>query len=157
MVPAEGLFTEFARTYEARKETDLSLSEYLEVCRKDPMVYATAAEPGSLDGAISYFVDGLSMRMPLAPVLMGRLHAGDGVGPPTAMALGREELLTNASQLLMVLGCSEKEGCCSCWLLDENGDVHVCMQSQAFRTQRMHAAGTYMRHLSSGNSSSPLN
>ena len=44
MVPAEGLFTEFARTYEARKETDLSLSEYLEACRKDPMVYATTAE-----------------------------------------------------------------------------------------------------------------
>src|SRR5688572_22964732 len=44
MAPAEGLFTEFARTYEARKETDLSLSDYLEACRKDPMVYATAAE-----------------------------------------------------------------------------------------------------------------
>jgi serine protein kinase len=44
MAPAEGLFTEFARTYEARKETDLSLSEYLDACRKDPMVYATAAE-----------------------------------------------------------------------------------------------------------------
>ena len=44
MAPPEGLFTEFARTYEARKETDLSLSEYLEACRKDPMVYATAAE-----------------------------------------------------------------------------------------------------------------
>ena len=44
MAPAEGLFTEFARTYEARKETDLSLSDYLEACRKDPMMYATAAE-----------------------------------------------------------------------------------------------------------------
>ena len=44
MVAAEGLFSEFARTYEARKETDLSLSEYLEACRKDRMMYATAAE-----------------------------------------------------------------------------------------------------------------
>ena len=44
MAPAEGLFTEFARTYESRKETDLSLSEYLEACRKDPSLYATAAE-----------------------------------------------------------------------------------------------------------------
>jgi serine protein kinase len=44
MAPAEGLFTEFARTYDARKETDLSLSEYLDACRKDPMMYATAAE-----------------------------------------------------------------------------------------------------------------
>ncbi|HSD35202.1 MAG TPA: PrkA family serine protein kinase [Alphaproteobacteria bacterium] len=44
MAPAEGLFTEFARTYEARKETDLSLSEYLDACRKDPSLYATAAE-----------------------------------------------------------------------------------------------------------------
>jgi serine protein kinase len=44
MAPAEGLFTEFARTYDARKETDLSLPEYLDACRKDPMMYATAAE-----------------------------------------------------------------------------------------------------------------
>ncbi len=44
MAPAEGLFTEFARNYEARKETDLSLSDYLEACRKDPMMYASAAE-----------------------------------------------------------------------------------------------------------------
>ncbi|HXV24321.1 MAG TPA: PrkA family serine protein kinase [Alphaproteobacteria bacterium] len=44
MAPAEGLFSEFARNYEARKETDLSLSDYLEACRKDPMMYASAAE-----------------------------------------------------------------------------------------------------------------
>src|SRR5262245_40604805 len=44
MAPTEGLFAEFARAYEARKESDLSLSEYLEACRKDKMVYATAAE-----------------------------------------------------------------------------------------------------------------
>jgi serine protein kinase len=44
MAPTEGLFTEFARAYEARKDSDLSLSEYLEACRKDRMVYATAAE-----------------------------------------------------------------------------------------------------------------
>ena len=44
MAPTEGLFTEFARAYEARKDSDLSLSEYLDACRKDRMVYATAAE-----------------------------------------------------------------------------------------------------------------
>jgi len=44
MLPPEGLFAEFARSYEARKETDFSLSEYLEGCRKDPMMYATATE-----------------------------------------------------------------------------------------------------------------
>jgi len=44
MAPTEGLFTEFARAYEARRDSDLSLSEYLDACRKDKMVYATAAE-----------------------------------------------------------------------------------------------------------------
>ena len=36
-------------------------------------VYATAAKPGSLDNAISYFVDDLGMRLPMAPILRGRL------------------------------------------------------------------------------------
>src|ERR1700747_2690735 len=38
------LFAAFARTYEQRRETEMSLSEYLESCRGDPMRYANAAE-----------------------------------------------------------------------------------------------------------------
>ena len=38
------LFNAFARSFEARGETDMSISEYLELCRSDPMAYANAAE-----------------------------------------------------------------------------------------------------------------
>src|ERR1700736_330759 len=38
------LFTAFARSYETRRETEMSLAEYLESCRGDPMRYANAAE-----------------------------------------------------------------------------------------------------------------
>src|SRR3954469_16002514 len=40
----DSLFNAFARTYEARSETDMSMAEYLESCRGDPMRYANAAE-----------------------------------------------------------------------------------------------------------------
>ncbi len=40
----DSLFNAFARSYEARSETDMSMSEYLESCRDDPMRYANAAE-----------------------------------------------------------------------------------------------------------------
>lgn len=43
-MPTEDIFTRFARTYEGRKEVDISLTEYLEGCREDPMMYASAAE-----------------------------------------------------------------------------------------------------------------
>jgi len=36
-------------------------------------VYATVARPGSLDDAIAYFVDDLSMRLPMAAILQGHL------------------------------------------------------------------------------------
>src|ERR1700736_6601575 len=38
------LFTAFARSYETRRETEMSLAEYLESCRDDPMRYANTAE-----------------------------------------------------------------------------------------------------------------
>src|SRR5262252_8553159 len=38
------LFAAFARSYDARRETELTLSDYLESCRDDPMRYANAAE-----------------------------------------------------------------------------------------------------------------
>ena len=36
-------------------------------------VYATAPQPGSLDDTIAHFVDDLGMRLPMAPILQGRL------------------------------------------------------------------------------------
>ncbi|HVL72404.1 MAG TPA: PrkA family serine protein kinase [Beijerinckiaceae bacterium] len=44
MFPADDLFASFARTYEARRESEMSLREYLEGCRSDPMMYASAPE-----------------------------------------------------------------------------------------------------------------
>src|SRR3982074_345676 len=38
------LFTAYARSFEGRRETETSLSEYLESCRDDPMRYANATE-----------------------------------------------------------------------------------------------------------------
>jgi len=40
----DSLFNAFARSFEARGETDMSISEYLELCRSDPMAYANAPE-----------------------------------------------------------------------------------------------------------------
>src|SRR5260221_47579 len=40
----DSLFNAFARSYEARSETDKSMAEYLESCRGDPMRYSNAAE-----------------------------------------------------------------------------------------------------------------
>src|ERR1700720_1583513 len=40
----DSLFNAFARSYEARSETDMSMAEYLESCRGDPMLYANATE-----------------------------------------------------------------------------------------------------------------
>ena len=40
----DSLFNAFARSFEARRETDMTLAEYLEACRDDPMRYATATE-----------------------------------------------------------------------------------------------------------------
>ena len=40
----DSLFNAFARSFEARSETDMSMAEYLEACRDDPMRYANAAE-----------------------------------------------------------------------------------------------------------------
>src|SRR5213076_1691010 len=40
----DSLFNAFARSFEARSETDMSMAEYLESCRDDPMKYANSAE-----------------------------------------------------------------------------------------------------------------
>jgi serine protein kinase len=40
----QSLFDVFTRNYEARRETDMSITEYLALCKEDPMAYANASE-----------------------------------------------------------------------------------------------------------------
>ena len=40
----QDIFADYARAYEARKESDMSIAEFLEGCRTDPGHYATAPE-----------------------------------------------------------------------------------------------------------------
>ncbi len=40
----ESVFDAFARNYEARRETDMSILEYLTLSKKDPLAYANASE-----------------------------------------------------------------------------------------------------------------
>ncbi|MDB5560701.1 MAG: PrkA family serine protein kinase [Hyphomicrobiales bacterium] len=44
MLPIDDLFTSFTRTYEARRQAEMTLAEYLKACRSDPMMYASAPE-----------------------------------------------------------------------------------------------------------------
>ncbi|NTF43368.1 PrkA family serine protein kinase [Rhizobium sp. AC27/96] len=44
MLNNDVLFNTFARSFEARREVEMSFSEYLEGCREDPLMYSNAAE-----------------------------------------------------------------------------------------------------------------
>ena len=44
MPQAHDFFTSFARTYESRRDSEMSLADYLDACRTDPMLYASAPE-----------------------------------------------------------------------------------------------------------------
>ena len=44
MHPADDLFAAYAKTFEAHREAEMTLPEYLEACRDHPMMYATATE-----------------------------------------------------------------------------------------------------------------
>jgi serine protein kinase len=44
MDTALDIFADYARTYEARRETDMSIQEFLDECRTDPGAYASAPE-----------------------------------------------------------------------------------------------------------------
>ena len=44
MPVAEDIFSQYARSYEGRKDSEMGLADYLEGCRRDPMMYASAAE-----------------------------------------------------------------------------------------------------------------
>ncbi len=44
MTSSDDIFTRYAKAYEGRKDTEMSLNEYLEACKTDPMMYASAPE-----------------------------------------------------------------------------------------------------------------
>ena len=44
MNTVDDIFTAYARTFEAHREAEISLADYLDACRKDPLVYSTATE-----------------------------------------------------------------------------------------------------------------
>ncbi|MGP9819821.1 PrkA family serine protein kinase [Salinarimonas sp. NSM] len=44
MYPNDDLFTSFAQMYDQRRETEMPLMDYLEGCKSDPMMYASAPE-----------------------------------------------------------------------------------------------------------------
>jgi len=44
VLTAADLFRQYTETYESRNQIEMSLAEYLETCRDDPMAYASAAE-----------------------------------------------------------------------------------------------------------------
>jgi serine protein kinase len=44
MYPVDDLFAAYARTFQAHREAEMTLPEYLEACRQDPMAYSTATE-----------------------------------------------------------------------------------------------------------------
>lgn len=41
---SRSVFDAFTRSYDARRETDMSISEYLDLCKKEPLAYANATE-----------------------------------------------------------------------------------------------------------------
>ena len=44
MYPVDDLFAAYARTFEANREAEMTLPDYLEACRDNPMMYASAIE-----------------------------------------------------------------------------------------------------------------
>jgi serine protein kinase len=44
MLPSDDLFTSYTRAFEAKRQTEMSLADYLKGCRSDPMLYASAPE-----------------------------------------------------------------------------------------------------------------
>src|SRR3978361_1510278 len=44
MNTVDDIFSAYARTFEAHREAEMSLAEYLDACKKDPLVYSTATE-----------------------------------------------------------------------------------------------------------------
>src|SRR5689334_19768142 len=43
-MPIDDLFTSYTRSYESRRQSEMTLSDFLAGCRDDPMMYASAPE-----------------------------------------------------------------------------------------------------------------
>jgi hypothetical protein len=56
-------------------------------------VYATAAKPGTLDGAIAYFINDLDMRFPLAEIFSTQLAEALSAKVRTAYDVGQERIM----------------------------------------------------------------
>ncbi len=44
MQPVDDIFTAYSRTFEAHRDAEMSLADYLDAAHKDPLIYATATE-----------------------------------------------------------------------------------------------------------------
>jgi serine protein kinase len=44
MNTVDDIFTAYAKTFEAHREAEMSLADYLDACKKDPLIYSTATE-----------------------------------------------------------------------------------------------------------------
>ncbi len=44
MQPVDDIFSAYTRTFEAHREAEMSLADYLDACRKDPLIYSTPTE-----------------------------------------------------------------------------------------------------------------
>jgi serine protein kinase len=44
MNTVDDIFSAYAKTFEAHREAEMSLGEYLDACKKDPLIYSTATE-----------------------------------------------------------------------------------------------------------------
>ncbi|HET6308151.1 MAG TPA: PrkA family serine protein kinase, partial [Rhodopila sp.] len=44
MNTVDDIFTAYAKSFDANREAEMSLAEYLEACKRDPLVYSTATE-----------------------------------------------------------------------------------------------------------------
>ena len=46
MYPVDDLFAAYAKSFDAHREAEMTLPEYLDACRDNPMVYATTRQLG---------------------------------------------------------------------------------------------------------------
>jgi serine protein kinase len=44
MQPVDDIFTAYSRSFEAHRDAEMSLADYLDLAKKDPLIYATAQE-----------------------------------------------------------------------------------------------------------------
>ena len=94
----DSLFNAFVRTFEARGESDMSMAEYLESCRGDPMRYANAAERLLAAGAMGYIMKQAAsdqLLIAVRRVLDGRTYVSETVQRSLDQRAGESRSETN--------------------------------------------------------------